>query len=337
MARKERPWWWAARRGYYVIINGKRRRLGADRAAAFAEWHRIAAEAAGSPPAAPSPHTLRQPNLTIRELTDGYLAAQQNRVGWHRLHSLRSQLGILTRVWGGGRRVATLAPADFDSLRRSRRWSPATTTLAKRSWAAACNWAGITNPLRGVRTGRGRTRELVLPTPEQTATLLAAASPALRDVIEAIHDTGCRPCEVATVTAADCRGDRWLLRETKGGKVRTVYLTPRLQQKCERLAKRRPTGPLFLSPRESPWPLKSFVFAQAFRRLRVKCGLPVGLTLYSYRHSWATDAIERGVPEAVVAEQLGNTPAILLRHYVHLRGRPDAVRDALRRVRGDAG
>lgn len=332
MARREKPWWWAARRCYYVIVGGQRHRLDPDREAAYRAWHAIAARAAGSEATAP-PHTTRPSEMTMQRLCDGYLAASKLRVGRHRVKTIASLLGLLTRVWGGGRCVAAITKADFDAVRKARRWAPTTATLARRTFAAACNSLAIPNPLAGLRTGRGRTRDLVLPTAEQIELLLRRANWRLRDVIEALYDTGARPCEVFSVTAADVRGDRWVLRESKSGRPRVIYLTDRVRERCRELAAIHPTGPLYRN-RDRPWPLYSTAPAKAFTRLRIRCGLPSGVTLYSLRHAFATDAIEKGVPEAAICSQLGNTPAVLTRHYVHLRGRDDATRDVVRRTRG---
>jgi integrase len=43
-----------------------------------------------------------------------------------------------------------------------------------------------------------------------------------------------------------------------------------------------------------------------FRRLRKRLGLPKGVVAYTYRHSFCTDALEKGVPIATVAELMGH-------------------------------
>jgi site-specific recombinase XerD len=53
------------------------------------------------------------------------------------------------------------------------------------------------------------------------------------------------------------------------------------------------------------------------------------------RHSFATDALANGVPDAQVAELLGHSEtAMLHEHYSHLTARARALRSALGRVRG---
>jgi site-specific recombinase XerD len=69
------------------------------------------------------------------------------------------------------------------------------------------------------------------------------------------------------------------------------------------------------------------------RRTRERAGIPQAIA-YGLRHSFATDALANGVPDAQVAELLGHSgTAMLHRHYAHLGARAQALRDALGRVR----
>jgi hypothetical protein len=55
---------------------------------------------------------------------------------------------------------------------------------------------------------------------------------------------------------------------------------------------------------------------------------------YGLRHTFATDALANGVPDAQVAELLGHSgTATLHRHYAHLGAKAKVLRDALDRVR----
>jgi integrase len=54
---------------------------------------------------------------------------------------------------------------------------------------------------------------------------------------------------------------------------------------------------------------------------------------YGYRHGLATDALANGVPDAQVAELLGDSGmAMLHRHYAHLGAKAQALRLALGRI-----
>ena len=69
------------------------------------------------------------------------------------------------------------------------------------------------------------------------------------------------------------------------------------------------------------------------RRLCIKAKVKHCIA-YGYRHSFATDALAKGVPDAQVAALLGHSgTAMLHRHYAHLGARAKALREALGRVR----
>ena len=60
-----------------------------------------------------------------------------------------------------------------------------------------------------------------------------------------------------------------------------------------------------------------------------------GTVAYGYRHTFATDALVDGVPDAQVAALLGHaSTAMLHRHYRHLTSQAQTLKDALGRVRG---
>ena len=91
-----------------------------------------------------------------------------------------------------------------------------------------------------------------------------------------------------------------------------------------------PQGYLFRRPTGGRWTTHSIT--QKLARVRRLAG--VKITAYCLRHSFATDALANGVPDAQVAALLGHSgTATLHRHYSHLTARSQALRDALGRVR----
>lgn len=197
------------------------------------------------------------------------------------------------------------------------------------------------NPLAGLHMPRARVRgaEFMIGTDAQ-AKLLAAAPAYLRDVLFALQQTGCRPCEVVSVTAADFdpAAGVWVLREHKTsgktGRPRVVFLPPAVVELCARLAAAHPTGPLFRRAGGTPFPA-SYYLPRLVRALRRKLALPESVIPYGMRHTFATDALANGVPDEQVAELLGHTgTAMLHRHYAHLGAKAAALRAALGRVRG---
>src|SRR5262249_61067884 len=111
---------------------------------------------------------------------------------------------------------------------------------------AAFNWAGgegplAINPLRKVKKPPQTFRERVLSHKERQEVMTAIRDQAFRDFVFALQETGCRPSEVARVTATHVNLELgvWVFADhktfKKTGKPRIVYLTPAMMELTERL------------------------------------------------------------------------------------------------------
>jgi integrase len=272
-----------------------------------------------------------------------YLADAAGRL---RATTLRVTTGFLDGFVArhGGLRARDVRPAHVEVwVKAHLSWGPTTECLAKTRVLTLFNFGlgqGLLadNPLRGVRKPRQRSRGVrALITPEQHAALLGAAEPCFRNVLLVLHQSGARPGEVTSVTAADFDHGRgvWVLSRHKTshkGHTRVVHLTSAVVALCNELAARYPEGPLFRTQRGTPYGWCGLSKRMAW--LRQRLGLPDTVTIYGYRHTFATDALANGVPDAQVAELLGHSgTAMLHKHYAHLTARARALKDALGRVR----
>jgi integrase len=116
------------------------------------------------------------------------------------------------------------------------------------------------------------------------------------------------------------------------GKQRVLYLCPEAVALLREQRQRYGSGYLFRSRHGTRYTKNSI--GLAFRRLRERAGVEHA-TAYAYRHTFATDALSNGVPDAQVAELLGHSgTAMLHKHYAHLGARARVLREALQRVAG---
>src|SRR5262249_41639483 len=116
------------------------------------------------------------------------------------------------------------------------------------------------------------------------------------------------------------------------GKSRVLYLPPEAVALLREQRERYPHGTLLRNRCGKPW--TGWAIVKAMQATRERAGLP-GKVAYGLRHSFATDALANGVPDAQVAELLGHSgTAMLHRHYAHLTAKARVLRDALDRVRG---
>jgi integrase len=199
------------------------------------------------------------------------------------------------------------------------------------------------NPFRSVKKPPPRARERFVTREERQKIFdNYPEGDCFRDFLLALEHTGCRPGEVAAVTAAnvDLRDGLWVLTEhkTEGktGAARVVVLTPEVVELSKRLMALHPEGPLFRNADGRSWNRNSV--RCRFRRVRKKLGLGGDLVAYLYRHAVATDLLEAGVGLAQTAELLGHRGAdMVMRHYSKLRQRRQHLREEITRATRPGG
>ena len=192
-------------------------------------------------------------------------------------------------------------------------------------------------PFAGLKVAAGKPRDTVI-TPAQNEKLLRACDPEFRDYLNACA-CGPRPRQVREVTAENVLPDcsAWVFRDHKTdhqtGEALVVYLPPELQEITKRLMKKYPEGPLFRNSQGNAW--KKDTVGQKFRRIRDKLGLPKKIVNYSYRHTFATEALLKELPIQTVSELLGHKDTRMVsKVYGHLSQNRKYLADAAARARG---
>jgi integrase len=239
-------------------------------------------------------------------------------------------------------RLTRLKKKHVTAWLKHKGYNPTSANRALGALKRAFNWAVEEehipkNPVAHVRKPKSLVRDRTL-TPEERQLILAAArGPAFRMFVRGLTLTGCRPGEVAKVTAADVDLDRglWVLQQhktvKKTGKPRVVHLSPEAVELTRELMARHPEGPLFRNSQGKPWTVNAVRIR--FRNLREKHPELKGIVAYTYRSSFATDALEHGVPDATVAALLGHTNTDTLhKYYARLSGRLDHLKEAAARA-----
>jgi integrase len=232
---------------------------------------------------------------------------------------------------------------------------------AIRAVQRAFNWAvdeGYLerSPVKGIKKPRATPRD-VLIAPEQWAELESVlrargeAGQAFLDLLTIMRQTGCRPKEAWTAEARHLdRRNRCLVfertvrledgserEESKGGiERRVVPLTDTAFAICCRYAEQHPTGPFMRNSAGQQWDRGQI--KHWFKRLdgtsgrasKQKARLPrLGFRFQAYaiRHTWATEALERGVDPITVATIMGHKDVTqLMKTYQHLNKKTDHIR-----------
>jgi integrase/recombinase XerC len=351
MARKPQVRYFESRGAYYTQHEGKQHRL------------------AAGPDDAPSGPTYLEALSAFRglmEMGNVHRAGGGNKVGvilaQYLLHiqmrrresTLRirkSSLKDFVARWGE-LEVAQLKHSHvYEFLAGQDRWGDGGTRICLAGLQAAFNWAvkaGLIphNPLKGVETPapRSRSRECLV-TPEEHARMLALATVHLRPLLVCLENTGARPGELISATAADWNGELGALvyypdttraagefgHKTSKKKERVILFTGEALDAVRKLVAARPTGALFRTRLGHPW--TGDALRERFQHLRGLIGANPLITPYSYRHVFATNWLKAGRSIDQLAALLGNTPTVIRHHYSHLLGDAQGLRAELEKFR----
>lgn len=351
MPRPNAPWYRKQTDGWYVKIGGRQTPLGVkgrgNRRLAVAAWHRlIAAPSRGDVPrpanvgeSGPTGTHTPAP-ATVRGLADLFLSDAAGRLKPNTVRIYANDLDSLCRACG-------TIPADGLAAHHVASWLASldvvstTKAIMLRSVNACLNWAARcdlipANPARKVPKPRARSRsEEAVITDAEHRRLIEAATPQFRDVLRVLHGTGARPGEVCNITSETFDPDTGTVKLTehktdRTGRPRLIFPPPDVIELLRGLLTRWGSGPLLRSRKGNPYTGRTVT--KGMQYLRKKTG--VEAIAYGYRHSYATDALVNGVPDATVAALLGHADTTVLhRHYSHLGARADALREAASKVR----
>ncbi|MFA6593984.1 MAG: tyrosine-type recombinase/integrase [Candidatus Buchananbacteria bacterium] len=159
----------------------------------------------------------------------------------------------------------------------------------------------------------------------------------LRDrvILEVLFSTGMRVSELTSLNLKqfDAAGilsnkikDLELSIAGKGGKVRTIYFSPRAVKYLALYLKARQEDmltPLFINYSRNTGDkgerrLTSRAIENLVKKYTVMAGLPVDATPHTLRHSYATDLLEQGADLRSVQELLGHSNVATTQIYTHV-------------------
>ena len=255
MPRPAKLWKRAGRDGWWATIDGRKVQLGTDRTEAEKEFHR---RKASSRPAARS-------NLSVAVLVDMMLECVHSDVQASTFENYRWYLQQWVN-FAGHRPAAGVKPLDVTAWFRTRPgWNPSTRRLAVEMvrrwsrWAKAQGYLDV-DVLAGIRAPKAVPRNAARPE-DIEAFLQSMTCPLLRDITTVLLDTGARPGEIRTLTAAqiDWEASTAMVNGKTG--LRLISLTSRSLSVMQRLATLYPTGPLFRNRAGRIWTRSPRIFA----------------------------------------------------------------------------
>lgn len=159
--------------------------------------------------------------------------------------------------------------------------------------------------------------------------LLRVASQPLKDVFLLCHDSGMRPDEVISLRWDDVLWDKSLIYVREGKTRKSTRYVPLSDRVREALRVRFDRNETVLKRFKSEWVFPSrrpnakaghithTAIERPFRQARKAAKLPKELVLYSARHSFATDLLDRSGNLMLVKEVLGHESVTTTQKYLH--------------------
>jgi integrase len=337
--------WYRKGRGWYVTLDGQQVPLGKDKDQAFESWHKICA----------SEKRRDEKNPTFRECCQDYVlfAVRQINNGELKSRTLDDYVWYIDQFneLHGETQVDQLEPQHLtDWLNSKPTWGPSAQRGAITALQRVLSWAKrerriAANHLEGYRKPPQSRRCKLVETDEHAQMIeevRGGGSASRHDkqfqlVLVAIKHTGGRPQDVsrARVEFVDSSVTHWNLPEHKRSRhtmqPKIVYLSPCLRTVTKMLMAGRTEGPLF---RGRLGQLTVNAIGCRIKRLKKKLGLDPELIAYSYRHTYITDSLSRGVDAATVAELVGTSIQMIERHYGHLSKRSGHLQESAAKAMG---
>ncbi|MGB6131591.1 MAG: tyrosine-type recombinase/integrase [Acidobacteriaceae bacterium] len=225
-------------------------------------------------------------------------------------------------------RLEEIDASEVDTLRFTGSGANANCALRtlRRMLSLACDWEIIDRKPR-IRLRKEVERTAVFDADMEEQFLKVARQP-LRDVFLISHDSGLRPDEVIRMRWENVLWKKNLIfvpnGKTEQAK-RYVPLSQRvrdllLERKAENLAERKASEKsewVFPSSKKKESHISYFPIAKQFAKARKDADIPKGVVLYSARHSFATDMLDRTGNIVLVGRMLGHRSVTTTQRYLH--------------------
>lgn len=343
MGRPAKPWYRKSTDSWYATIGGKQVKLatGANaRQEASREFYRLklAEDAAKK--------EVKGDDMPVRSLADMHLDWIESECGDRkRVHAMEYLPQFLDNV-GRDTKVSAIKPhhlTDWVSA-QSARWGQSTQFLATLTVKRMFSWGKesgrlAVDPVASVIAPKPLVREAFITNQQADRAIAECNNPALVEVMIALRETGGRPGEVVRLTCdcVDLDAGTWRVidknRNHTNSKYRTVYLSSRAIELSRELLGRNKEGRLFRTMTGKEWRNQRLV--AAFWKLKNDLGYGEEFVAYAFRHLYITNALERGVNPATVAELVGHSDlTMIMRVYSKLRHRTNHLREAAQQVTG---
>ena len=322
MSRNPKPWFRKDRNAWFVTVNGSRHNLGPDREEAQRRFHELMlyGDVKSSDTA-----------LTVFSLFDEFLDWTKSQRAEQTYLWYRERLEAFVKYLKNDLSFEQLKPFHLAKwVAKHPSWSATHQRNCMRAVQRPYRWAhqmGFidSNPIEYVEKPAAERREQIV-TPEEYSDIMSnILSSEFQDLVSIAWETGARPQELLRVEVRhiDLANSRWVFppHESKiKTRHRMIYLNETALQITTKRLQVVKEGKLFRNTKGGAW--KPDAVGCQFGRLKKRIGRR--LSLYTFRHSFATRLLTEGIDSMTVATLLGHADTSMLgKIYQHLSQRPD--------------
>jgi len=334
MARRATAWYRKSRMQFFGTVGGKQVPLGVtnpnDLDAAIAALQRLRQQHAPPPTASPP-----VPVLTLGAAIASFMERTERRVKPHTLLGYRQFLDRLVESVPKDTPVHSLTADQVERVCDRPTWSSSTRHDAIGVYGVLLRDAG--HPLKLRRPPKESRGADAIWTEQEYWQVYGAALGDFKPLLTVLKDTGCRPGEAAALTVenvdwshACCR-----LKQHKNagkGKARVIHFTASVLAVLQVQREKRVTGALFRQ--DDGRPFRGQTICYRVIHARERAGVTRAVTAYGLRHWYATRALEGGASNEQVAALIGNSAAMIAKHYGHLDANAAAMKALANRIAG---
>ena len=328
MPHYPKPFFREARGLWYVQVDGKQINLGADREAAFRQYHQLMQQ--------PTPAVALP--ISVASIVDAFLDWSQKHQAERTFDRYRDYCQSFINLFPE-LLVSELKPFHVQEWVDSQTgWGNTTKRNAIVAIKRAFNWADkqgriTANPIRHVEKPTPNKREDFVTATDHDKVLSHVRDQEFRDLLMLAWETGARPQELFRLEArhVDLENGRCVFpkAESKGKRQsRTIYLPDTALEVTKRLASKYSEGPILRNANGRPWGTESVNCR--FCRLQKWIGKKV--CLYQWRHGFAHRMLSQQVDSLVVATLMGHVDTTMLSTvYGHLMKNQKLLREAVQK------
>lgn len=259
--------------------------------------------------------------ITFDEFGKRYMVhAKANKRSWLRDQQM---LEHLKKFFGTERQLTDITPAEIEGYKLHRRGKVSGSTvnrelaLLKRMFNLAIDWELFRdlNPVRKVKFFKELNTGTRVLRPEEDGMLFRNAAPYLQDLIRFDLNTGLRRGELFTLKWSDVKLEENILNvfAPKTQKTRAVPINSDARRVLDAWALGRKSEFVFYNYETG----KPFVDLKAGLALACRKAGITGVTWHTFRHTFASRLVSRGVDIVTVQQLLGHSAISVTMRYTH--------------------